>query len=503
MGAIVGIDLGTTFSAISVLDETGRPVIVHNAEGQNVTPSSVTEDDGIIIVGTEAIKAWYTGLRKNKDFAAVRFKRAMGTSQKFTIHGAEFTPTQLSGFVLKKLKEDAEKTIGPIAQAVVTVPANFSNKAREATLAAAKMAGLNIDFIINEPTAAALYYAFKAGESFHGNYAVYDFGGGTFDISIIRVDGQDVEVLTSNGIHKLGGDDFDRIMQDLVAKKYQEIKGEELKKPYELEKAEEEKKSLSTRKKCFIDLESAEIVITREEFEEAISSLITQAEMVCESTLEEAGLQPSDIKKVLLAGGSTRIPLVRESVKRVFGQEPEYSINVDEVVSLGAALYAAYKCDQSKLSSAQRKSLEKIRVTERANKCYGTIVLHRDGQRQDDSLVNDVLIKKNTSIPFSVTRTYYTIADGQTAVDTTVTESTQEESDPRFVEKVWNDKLDLPPGRPAGQEVQVTYTYDANQTMIGTFLDVASGRKKTAKVKVAVLEQTGEEDASIDKFIVE
>ena len=205
MSNLVGIDLGTTYSAIARLDETGRPVIIDNSEGGNITPSIVLfESESNVIVGNIAMQNF--GVDKN---AFGRFKREMGTNKEYNAFNKTYNPTALSSFVLKKMKEDAEENIGKISDAVVTIPANFANEAREATLAAAKTAGMSVKNIINEPTAAALYYAYSSGDELNGTYAVYDLGGGTFDISIIKVQGSDIEVINSDGVSKLGGDDFD------------------------------------------------------------------------------------------------------------------------------------------------------------------------------------------------------------------------------------------------------------------------------------------------------
>ena len=345
MGAYVGIDLGTTFSAVAYIDETGRPSIVHNSEGSNITPSCVAFWDDGVHVGEQARRGW--GIDEN---VAARFKREMGTSQTYSLNGKDYTPTELSAEVIKKLKRDTEEQIGEITEAVVTIPANFSHDARDATMIAAREAGLEVKFIINEPTAAALYYAFKNGEYLSGIYAVYDLGGGTFDVSIIQVSGHDVEVLASNGITKLGGDDFDRECRELVANKFREENGANFEDDeYGVSNAEEEKKSLSNRARALAKVGRQAFEIRREEFEDAISPSVAQTEMLCELAMEEAGVEPSDIKGVFLAGGSTRIPIIRASVERVFKQEPVSTVNVDEVVALGAALYAASKRRQGSL----------------------------------------------------------------------------------------------------------------------------------------------------------
>jgi molecular chaperone DnaK len=404
--------------------------------------------------------------------------------------------------VIKKLVKDAEAQIGPVGEAVITIPANFSNEARESTMEAAKAAGLNVKYIINEPTAAALYYAFKNGEDLHGNYAVYDLGGGTFDISIIKVDGQDVEVLASNGVAKLGGDDFDKALQRIVKKKYEDLTGEELDEDdFTINDAEEEKRSLSKRKAVTVKVNRKLIDISREEFEEEISTLVTQAEMLCESTLDEAGIEESDIREVLTAGGSTRIPMVQESIKRVFGKEPTSSVNVDEIVALGAALYSAYKGDKSNLTEVQKNSLEKIKVSESTSKCFGAISITHDHERDQIKLVNNVLINKGDKIPCSVTESFYTIRDGQDAVNCQLTESSAPETDPRFVKIIWEGDLELPPNRPEGQEIKVTYSYDENQMMKCSFMDVDTGRKNEVDLSMAHSNSTTANQ--IDKFLVE
>lgn len=498
MSSFIGIDLGTTFSAVATIDDTGRPAIVHDLDGNNITPSCVTENNGVIEVGEFARRTWGSAPEK----AAARFKRDMGTALTYEINGNSFTPTELSSFVLKKLVTDAEKSIGKIGEAVVTIPANFSNEAREATMAAAKAAGLKVKYIINEPTAAALYYAFKSGNDLYGNYAVYDLGGGTFDVSIIRVDGHEVEVLATNGVARLGGDDFDEALRDIVAKKYKKETGQEME-PDDFTKndAEEEKKSLSKRKRVTARVGRQPIDITREEFEEAISARVTQAEMLCESTIDEAGIETSDIRSVLLAGGSTRIPLVQESIKRVFSQEPVSSVNVDEVVALGASLYAAYKGDQSKLSAVQKNAIQKIKVAESTSKCFGTIHVAYDDAREQERLTNAILIRKGDKIPCSVTQSFYTIHEGQTVVGCRLTESSAPETDPRFVKIVWEGDLNLPPDRPKEQEIKVTYAYDENQMMRCSFVDVATGRKN--EVDISITASEGVDTDRINKFIVE
>lgn len=499
MTAFIGIDLGTTFSAIATIDSTGRPVVIHNSDGINITPSCVYEsDEGIMVVGDEASKQWAV----EPGMAAARFKRDMGTDTQHKIGQNTFSPSELSALVLKKLIQDAESAIGEIGECVVTIPANFSNEAREATMSAAKAAGLNINYIINEPTAAALYYAFKNGDDLHGKYAVYDMGGGTFDVSIIQVSGQDIDVIASNGVSKLGGDDFDNALKTLIFKKYAEQTGENAEEgDFNNNQAEEIKKSLSKRLKVLATVNRKQIKITREEFEEVISTLVTQAEMLCEATIEDAGIAASDIRAVFLAGGSTRIPLVQESVKRTFSKEPESSVNVDEVVALGAALYAAYKGDRSNLTQLQKNSIEKIKVSESANHCFGTLSLSHNTERGQERMQNSILINKGDKIPCSISESFYTTIDGQERVSCQITQSTSAETDPRFVSIIWEGELALPPNRPKEQEIKVTYSYDESQIMHCSFVDVATGRETKREQQLG--QNDSAIDSQIDKFMVE
>lgn len=483
--SFIGIDLGTTFSAIGTLDDTGRPKIVHNRAGANITPSVISfMDDGRAEVGEEARRSLYID-----PHTIGRFKRHMGTDKTYDARGRSFTPTELSQYVLTKLKNDAEAALGELGQAVVTIPANFSHEARDATMQAARNAGLDVRHIINEPTAAALYYAYTSGNEMGGNYAVYDLGGGTFDISIIRISGQDVEVLATNGVAELGGDDFDRLMMELVQKKFKDQTGEDLE-PEDFTKndAEMEKKSLSRREKVTLRVARKIIEVTRAEFNEAISSLVTQTEMLCEATVDEAELEMSDIQGIFLVGGSTRVPVVSASVERVFGKAPESSANVDEVVALGAGLYAMYKAASTGSATAadvtpgQRDAINKMKLAESTSKCFGTMTLTADPVKGGHVLQNTVLIRKGAKIPCSVTQSFYTVSANQTEVDCEVTESTSAETDPRFVKVVWKGSLELPEDRDAGQEIKVTYAYDSNQIMQCSFVDVATGRETHVKL---------------------
>ena len=495
----VGIDLGTTFSVAATIDDTGRPTVVHNKEGSNITPSCLWFDGEHIIVGEEARKQY-----QSNPCVASRFKRQMGTKNKTEIEGTAYTPTQLSTLLLKKIKQDTEAKIGKITEAVVTIPASFSNDARVATMTAAESAGLTTKYIINEPTAAALYYAYINDGNMAGNYAVYDLGGGTFDISIVHINGQDIEVLSANGVQKLGGDDFDLVVQKIVQEKYKKETGETLEvEDYTKTDAEEDKKSLSKREKVLTRINKKNIEITRDEFNVGIASLISQTVMLCEVSLQEAELEKSDLQGVMLVGGSTRVPKIIESVKTTFEMEPIDTANVDEVVALGAALYAAYKSDKVNLNAIQKKSIEKIKVGEVTAKTFGTIAISADNVQQEERKINSIIIEKNEKIPCSVTKPFYTSHNNQTKLRCTVTESITPETDPKFVDIIWEGELNLPEGRPANQEIKISFSYDVNQIMHCEFTDIETGRKTEVDIQMGSSDDNPNGDNNTNKFLIE
>lgn len=497
MSSFIGIDLGTTFSAISYIDETGRPKIIANKEGKNTTPSIVAERDNSLEVGEYASKTWAI----EPDKAAARFKRVMSDKNiKFKLNDKEFSPAQLSSFVLKKLIQDTKDVLGEIEEVVITIPANFSNEAREATMEAGVLAGLDVNFIINEPTAAALYYAFIKEQDLSGYYAVYDLGGGTFDVSIIKVSGKDIEIITSNGIEKCGGDDFDRALFNLIEKKYEEKTGNKIDNlDFSLNDAEEEKKALSNREKTIAKVGSELIEVTREEFIESIEHIILQTEMVCEKAIEESDIDITEIKEVFLSGGSTRIPRVLESIKNVFQKDPTNTINVDEVVALGASLYAAYKGDRSKLNAAAQASISKIKILDVTNKCFGFISLGMNESKGQMELRNAIIIEKGANIPISITEPFFVIRDNQDVIELTITESVSYEEDPRFVKTIWQGELSLknPDTVKEGDEILVTYSYDENQIMNCKFVYEDD---EATEVDLSMTDTNGDSDNDIESI---
>lgn len=501
--AVIGIDLGTTNSLVAQLDSVGRPQIVHNSDGENLTPSAILLESGsnTPIVGKEAKKS----LATQPDSVAREFKRDMGTDKQTVLAGNTFSPTDLSALLLTKLRRDYEAQAGRATSVVVTVPANFNNDAREATLAAIRTAGLGTETLLNEPTAAALYYAYARGHALNGTYIVYDLGGGTFDVTVIAANGNDIRVLASEGVTKLGGKDFDDKVTSIVAKKFEAQLGKKFDPQiygWSANDAEEVKKSLSqlSEKKVRLvghDIPPTTLSITRSEFEEAISSLVAQTELLCETVLGEAGVVPNDIKDVFLAGGSSRIPLVSKTLSTLFGRTPEVVGNPDEAIALGAAIYAGFKADPSKLNSLQKEAVKGMTFQEVAPHYFGTIALSSETRRP----YNAIIIEKNTPIPCSRSDDFFTVEDNQSSVHCSITQSPHAESDPRFVRTIWEGDLAIPAGRPRRQKIVVTYAYKENGTMSATFVDAASGQREVVDISgQSVAASTA---LNIDDYIVE
>ena len=508
MNNIVGIDLGTTMSAIALLNSVGKPEIIPNKEGERLTPSFLYFESGNKIrVG--GIAKNYSG--QEPDNVAKEFKRQMHNSAfRLTIGGNEYSPSMLSSHVLKKMVQDASMQIGDIRDVVISVPAYFKEQERNATIEAGRLAGLNVTAIINEPTAAALYYA--SSNNVTGKGIIYDLGGGTFDVTVTETDGKDVKIITSVGDHHLGGVDFDIAILELLQEKYRQETASELFKENDqgsrnefLIEAEEVKKDLSarssSRKRIAGEGGKATIEITRQEFEEKISTLISRTELLVEQALDEADIEESDLAYVLLVGGSTRVPLVQGSVKKLLGLEPLNAVNVDEAVALGAAIKAglvAVQSNPTQVSSSIAQEMNSINLGEVTNASYGTISVGIDEHTQLPVLKNTIIIKKNTPIPCEKTDTFFTMSEGQDELNFKLTQG--EDTDPDFVNIVMEKNMLLPSGRADSQPIEVTYKYDENQIMTCIVRDVNSGEVKTF---TAELGSNNESNSAIDAFLVE
>lgn len=479
----IGIDLGTTYSAVAVLNHAGRPEVVPNVDGERITASAVYfQQSGPVIIGNDAVNAaggW-------PDRVVRWVKREMGNDQwSFPVDGQVHGAVEISALILKKVKQDTEQILGPIDAAVITVPAYFDELRRKATMDAARLAGLEVLRIINEPTAAALAYA--SSGTILGKLLIYDLGGGTFDVSIVNVSSpSEVTVISSEGDHRLGGHDFDLRLAEHFDAKFREEFGESLlddpvSRHETLQEAERVKRTLSKLDSAPASLRkggrSTGITVSRTEFEQLTHDLLVRTEMLVENAMEGPGLRPSDIDGVVLVGGSTRLPAVQRMLQERFGKPPIRTVNPDEAVALGASIQAAMilaERGQSDLPAAAAREVASINLSDVTNHSYGTIALEDNNGVM--LLRNSIIIPKSSPIPCSVTQSYYTVMDDQTELECRITQG--EDLDPEFVNILAAEIMELPSGRPAQQEVAVTFSYDANGRMSCDFHDVASGRRK-------------------------
>jgi molecular chaperone DnaK len=484
MRTIAGIDLGTTYSSLAVLNAIGKPQIIPNADGDRIMPSAIYFDEenaGVIRVGVEALNCRYI----NPDRSVRWIKRHMGDPRFHkAIDGHDWTPVELSALILKKLKQDSEAEVGEIHDAVISVPAHFDEVRRKATMDAGAAAGLNVIGIVNEPVAAALFYALT--HEVCGKVLVYDLGGGTFDVTLMDVRGRQMNILCSHGDHQLGGVDFDLAVLDIFERSYREqfrtdlITCGEDRAKYE-DEAEDVKKTLSRRpsakKILYGPARTLKVEVTREEFEAAIADLLARTDILIEVALDEVKLRPSDVQQVLLVGGSTRIPAVRDRLQKTFGFPPIAAVNVDECVALGAALHAGLTMireSPNDVAAGIAGGLVDVKLTDVCNHSYGTLCAPIDKETGRRVVQNRIILKKNTPLPCEDTQTFYTVRDGQAEIEVTITQG--EDPDPRYVNRIATYKFELPPDRPAGRPVKVMYRYDVNQRMHCRFEDADSGR---------------------------
>jgi len=461
----VGIDLGTTLSGLAYLKPDGNPEIVPNSDGERLTPSVVYFDahEDIKLVGAAARDGG------DPDRTVFQIKRHMDDPEYLvTMDGREWTPSEISALILAKLKRDCSKIVGDITEVVITVPANFNELARKSTIAAAEMAGLKVRRLVNEPTAAAVYYAHSQGVQ--GRILVFDLGGGTLDTTILEVDGDNIRILTSEGARHLGGSNFDDLLLAAYDEQYQKqvkapLYNDERQRRRALQASEDAKKMLSKLQRVSDTVGNdasglARIDLSRETFENLIRRMMTRAVMLVEQALDSAMLKVGDIEHVVLVGGSTRIPKVRQMLEKHFGTPPKTCGNVDECVALGAALFA-------------RKS---GRISEVCNQSYGTLAMVYNAATGEEKVQNSIVIPKNTPIPCSCTQMYVTSEDNERVIEVDVTQG--EDSDPRFVDVIGRITLEVPPNRPKGCEVTVTFSYDENQRVRALVVDKQSGRSR-------------------------
>lgn len=490
MSKMIGIDLGTTNSAVAVM-EGGVATIIPNIEGNRTTPSVVAfTKDGERLVGETAKRQAIT----NPDRTISSIKREMGTDYKVSIDGKDYSPQEISAMILQKLKSDAESYLGEkVTEAVITVPAYFTDAQRQATKDAGRIAGLDVKRIVNEPTAAALAYG-EDKEQTTQTVMVYDLGGGTFDVSILELSDGVFEVHATRGNNRLGGDDFDSRLIDFIAESFQKEHGVDLKADKMSlqrlkEAAEKAKKELSSTMSTNVNLPfitataqgplHLNMDITRAKFDQLTKDLVKKTEEPVLEALKDAGLKASDIDKVLLVGGSTRIPAVQEAVKKLIGKEPQKDINPDECVALGAAI-------QGGVLSGDVKDLLLLDVTPLS------LGIETMGG------VTTRLIERNTTIPTKKSQIFTTAADNQTSVDIHVLQGERQMSQDNVT--LGRFQLDgIAPARRGVPQIEVTFDIDANGIVNVSAKDLGTGKEQ----KITITSSTNLTDEEIEKKVKE
>ena len=491
MSKIIGIDLGTTNSCVAVM-EGGKPVVIANTEGARTTPSVVAfTKTGERLVGEPAKRQAVTNAEKTIS----SIKREMGTDHKRAIDDKNYSPQEISAMILQKLKGDAENYLGEkVSEAVITVPAYFNDAQRQATKDAGKIAGLDVKRIINEPTAAALAYGLDNEKE--QKIMVYDLGGGTFDVSIIEIGEGVIEVLSTSGDNKLGGDDFDQKITDYMLAEFKKTEGIDLSNDKMAlqrlkEAAEKAKKELSSATTTNINLpfitataegpKHFDMNLTRAKFDELTHDLVERTAVPVQNALKDAGLTAAELGQVLLVGGSTRIPAVQDKVKQLTGKEPSKSLNPDECVALGASIQGGKLAGDA---GAGEILLLDVTPLSLSIETMGGVATR--------------LIERNTTIPTKKSQIFSTAADNQTAVDINVVQGERQFA--RDNKSLGQFRLDgIPPARRGVPQIEVTFDIDANGIVNVSAKDLGTGKEQ----HITITAGSNMSDDDIDKAVKE
>ena len=491
MSKIIGIDLGTTNSCVAVM-EGGKPVVIANTEGARTTPSVVAfTKTGERLVGEPAKRQAVT----NADHTISSIKRHMGSDYRVTIDDKKYSPQEISAMILQKLKADAESYLGEkVSEAVITVPAYFNDAQRQATKDAGKIAGLDVKRIINEPTAAALAYGLDNENE--QKIMVYDLGGGTFDVSIIEIGDGVIEVLATNGDTRLGGDDFDNKITQYMLSEFKrtegvDLSGDKMAMQRLREAAEKAKKELSSATTTNINLpfitataegpKHFDMNLTRAKFDELTHDLVERTVIPVQNALKDAGLEMNEISKVLLVGGSTRIPAVQDKVRQLTGKEPNKSLNPDECVAIGASIQGGKLAGDAGAGDILLLDVTPLTLS---IETMGGIATH--------------LIERNTTIPTRKSQIFSTAADNQSAVDINVVQGERQFA--KDNKSLGRFQLDgIAPARRGVPQIEVTFDIDANGIVNVSAKDLGTGREQ----HITITAGSNLSDAEIDKAVKE
>ncbi len=511
-GNTVGIDLGTTYSAIAHLDKDGNPELIHNADDRPITPSVVLlGDDGRVMVGPSFERISIAG---NEQIVEA-VKREMGNNDySVEYQNKKLTAEFISALILKKLRQDAEERIGPITNAVITVPYYFNDVRRKATQDAGRIAGLNVVDIINEPTAATLAYAWKKGElgraeldSKEKTIMVYDLGGGTFDVTVVSYTPTNFRVLATDGDVMLGGLDWSRRLVDHVSEQFMRKFGEDPRDDPEALRAfsqecEEAKRVLSEESQYPISVyykgKSLSVSLTRADFERMTADLLQRTKDTTELVLQQADVDPSKLDEVLLIGGSTYMPVVEQMLKEVCKKEPSRATVIpEEAVAQGAAIHAAIleakaTGAEGQMAEAIIKRLRSVHTSDVNSHSLGVKITNPDNTSEK---INHIMIPKNTQIPFSKSQRFVTNTDNQQRIHVHILEG--DAQDPDACTQIGDFRVvGLPPNLPKGSPVEVTYEYDANGRIHASAKELTTNTEATTEI----VRDYGLDDQGLDSF---
>jgi molecular chaperone DnaK len=495
-GNTVGIDLGTTYSAIAQLTENGTPESILNAEGRNITPSVVLlGTDGQVVVGPSFERTSH----ESPDHIVEAVKRQMGNKNYYVVYqNKKLTPEFISALIIKKLKQDAEKRIGPATNAVITVPYYFNDIRRKATQDAGRIAGLNVVDIINEPTAATLAYAWMKGELGRADIKqdaktilVYDLGGGTFDVTVVRYTPTQFRVLATDGDVMLGGIDWTRRVVDHVAEQFQRKFGDDPRSSPEsirnfTVECEDAKRALSSKPQVPLSVyhqgKTLSLALTRTDFERMTGDLLQRTRDTTELVLQQAKVDPKQLNEVVLVGGSTYMPAVEKMLAEVCKRPPSRELRPEEAVAQGAAIHAAIlearEGRSSKIATAVLTRLKAVQTSDINSHSLGVKISDPDDKTRK---VNHVMIPRNTAVPCKFTQRFSTNVDNQRTIHVYILEG--DASDPDACTLIGDFRIvDLPANLPSGSPVEVTYSYDANGRIHAVAKELSSNRAATTEI---------------------